>query len=123
MFHMPLIAILIVVGCFHGSDPKNLCGNYFLNVDTRDSLFVNLDGSYIHKYSSKQGEIFQSSGDWEYDSIRQRVIFKDFRFFSDMGADDLPPGEWRPKIDYSNSNEVRLIYSSEDNVYFKKEAP
>lgn len=115
------IFALAALGCSFAPDSKVLTGKYSLNrAPYKDSLFINQDNTYKHKFTKTSGQIFEADGKWKYDSLNAEILFKDFVFFSDAGADDLPPGNWYAKVEVTNAGEVRLIYSSEDRIYFSK---
>lgn len=115
------IFLLIILGCTSKPDTVNLVGKYCLNrSDNRDSIFINTDNTYTHQYISNNGKLFEVKGKWEFDSLANEILFKDFVFFNDKGACELPPGNWFSKIQSVNNTEIRLMYSSEDNVFFFK---
>jgi hypothetical protein len=94
--------------------------NRFNKDSHNDSLFVNDDSTYKHKFRTDDGRVFEINGAWEYDSVGQEILFKDFRFLTDAGPTDLPPGNWYSKVIVTENGEIRLMYSSENNIYFSK---
>lgn len=113
--------LLVILGCFSKPDKASLVGKYCFNrSDSRDSIFINIDSTYTHQYISSEGEVFKVTGKWEYVSIDNEILFKDFVFFTDSGASDEPPGNWFSRIRTVGDTEIRLMYSSEDNIFFYK---
>jgi hypothetical protein len=117
------LSIIGGLGCANRPSPKMLVGKYCFNKfnkdSNNDSLFVNENNHYKHRFWTTNGRIFESSGKWRYDSIEQEILFEDFMFFRDEGS-NLPPGNWFSKVKVADDGEVRLMYSSEDDIYFKK---
>ena len=124
LFGLIFCAVISIVGCSNHPDSKILAGKYCFNRFDKDSqndlLFVNGDNSYKHKFVASDGHVWEANGKWEYDSIGGEILFKDFRFFNDAGPTDLPPGNWYSKVIVTDKGEVRLMYSSENNIYFSK---
>lgn len=114
----------MIAGCSNHPDPKMLVGKYYFNKFSKDFendlLLVNGDSSYTHRFLASDGHVWEANGSWEYDSIGGEVLFKNFRFFIDSGPTDLPPGNWYSKVTVTEEGEVRLIYSSENNIFFSK---
>ena len=116
-----MASLFLTICCSSRPEPKILIGKYsFSAAPNQDSLFLNTNNTYKHKFSTGNGQIFEASGVWEYDSINQEILFKDFVFFNNSGSSELPPGNWYSKVNLTNNGEVRLMYSSEDNVYYLK---
>jgi len=115
------LILFFVTGCFSKPDPKLFIGKYRSNqIDYNDSIFVNENKTYKHKYTTPKGKEFELEGTWEYDSVRMKIIFRDFVFFNNEGTDGLPPGNWISKVQIAEKGEVRLIYAEENNIYYYK---
>jgi len=118
-----VLSIAIAMGCSSHQDSKGLVGTYCFNRFSKnsrnDSLFVNNDNKYKHKFWASNGQVFEASGVWKYDSVEQEIQFMDFMFFNDYGS-NLPPGNWFSKVLIADNGEIRLMYSSENNIYFMK---
>ncbi|MCZ8070296.1 MAG: hypothetical protein O9311_08070 [Cytophagales bacterium] len=120
-----LIAVftISVLGCGQSTNREILIGKYCFNRfnqnSPKDSLFLFNDSTYIHKYWASDAKIFDVSGHWIYNSGGQEILFSGFKFFSDAGS-RLPPGNWFSRVKISENNEVRLMYSEENNIYFIK---
>lgn len=114
-------SIIIILGCTQkGVDPKMLIGSYCFNEgNDNDSLFLYADKTYTHKFIASNAKVFEAKGEWRYDSLGNEVTFEDFIFFNDEGADN-PPGLWYSKVSLTKEGEIRLIYSSENNIFFSK---
>jgi hypothetical protein len=120
LFVMICIIPLIVLGCSSKADKEQLIGKYCFNRnDNRDSIFIFKDNKCKHQYINSYGKVFFIEGEWEYDSLSSEILFKDFTFFNEQGADELPRGNWYSKV-HLVDNEIRLMYSVEDNIYFYK---
>jgi hypothetical protein len=117
------VVLLIVLSCSSKLNKEHLPGKYCFNRnDNRDSIFIFKDNTYKHQYINRYGKLFFIEGEWEYDSLDSKILFKDFTFFNEQGADELPRGNWYSKVRLVNG-EVKLMYSSEDNIYFYKNNP
>lgn len=112
---------LIVLGCSSKPNREQLVGKYCFNkTDNRDSIFINNDNTYKHTYITSDGKLLEIIGNWEFDSNTSEILFKEFMFFNDHGGTyESTRGNW-----YSNvkliDDEIRLIYSAENNIYFYK---
>lgn len=112
--------ISTVTACQNNVDKKLIVGKYCLNRESgRDSLFVRSNGSYTHSYFSSSGRTFESTGKWKLDERNAELLFEDFVFFNDSGAGELPPGNWYSRVRQDESG-VKLMYSSESDIYFLK---
>jgi hypothetical protein len=84
--------------------PKDLIGTYRFNVNSRptnDSLLISADKSYLHKFHTSTGKVFENSGTWEYDSGSNEIVFRNFVFFNNNGPAN-PPGYWVSKVEKEN---------------------
>ncbi len=112
---------LTILGCSFNPNKEILIGKYCLNrSNNRDSIFIYIDNSYTHQYISNEGKLFQIKGKWEFSSLSNEILFKDFVFFNDKGVHELPPGNWFSRIRSVDDTEIRLMYSSEDDIFFYK---
>lgn len=110
----------IVLGCSSQPPREKLIGKYCFNRNNnRDSIFIFEDNKYKHQYINSDGKLFFTEGEWEYDSLSSEILFKDFAFLNEEGADNLPRGNWFSKVDLVD-DEIRLMYSAENNIYFLK---
>ncbi len=115
-----IATMLCSISCDTGPSVSMLIGEYHSSRrNYNDSIFIKSDHSYKHKYTTADKRIFESVGLWEYDSVASEVLFKDFIFFNEAGIREIPPGNWFSKVK-GHKNEVRLIYSSENNIYYSK---
>jgi|GEM_PF-1487411 len=120
LFSLFCLSFAVALGCTRPRpDLKMFVGKYCFSRDVKDSIIISTDSTYRHKFSASNGRVFEAAGKWEYDSIGQEIRFEDFIFFNDNGSDGLPPGNWFSRVQMDD-NEVRLMYSSEDNIYFLK---
>jgi hypothetical protein len=121
-----LLGALLCLSCANHPDVKLLVGSYSYNIfskdSKRDSLYLNSNYTYKHVFHTTDNRIVQSSGNWEYDSLGGEVLFKNFQFFDESGSSEFPPGNWYSSVTVTKNGEVRLIYSSENNVYFSKKS-
>jgi hypothetical protein len=112
---------IIILGCSSQLNSPIFIGKYCLNAPPfNDSLFLTEDSTYLHKFITSNGSLYQVRGKWKYNSNTDEILFRDFVFFNDSGTDKLPPGNWFSKVYISDEGEVRLVYSSEDNIWFIK---
>ena len=120
IFGFIFYVFILNTSCSQSPPSEALIGKYsFSNPNVHDSLFVNRDHTYKYVFYATNGQIFESSGTWKYDSIGGEITFEDFSFFNDEGA-NLPPGYWHSKVRVTDKGEIHLMYSSENNIYFSK---
>lgn len=113
--------VVITFGCKRSPvDVKTLKGGYcFSKGNNIDSLFLNDDQTYIHRFVTTKGRTYENRGEWQYNSLTSEVTFEDFIFFNDEGPDN-PPGLWYSRVRVSDNGDVRLMYSAENNIYYNK---
>ena len=118
-FQLHYIAFLIVCSgaCAQIPIERDIPGIYSLSNFPTDTLFVKSDNTYRHKVAIG-GRIFEGIGKWKYDSTSGWATFEDFVFYNGTGK-DLPPGYWITKV-VGKGEDVKLIYSDENNVRFDK---
>ena len=120
-----LLLYSIIIGCCSSSpNTQTLVGKYFFNNYKNDSLkeFIVIypDKTYKHQFKSDNGNVFENKGIWSYDSIGCEILFNDFLFFNNEGSlYGNKGGNWYSRIKM-NDNEIKLMYSSENNIYFSK---
>jgi len=96
---------------------SNLPGRYAHNENSEiDSIIINSAKIYTHKYYRSDGEVFESSGTWRYDSSINYIFFEEFVFFTDQGAADIK-GTWSSEV-VAQDGEIRLIYSDEGSIFY-----
>jgi hypothetical protein len=81
------VLLTILVSCTYSDngdiiDKKRLTGRYVYQANNQDTIDVNSDGTYSN-YTWWDGKKLTNAGTWNYDSVRGRVIFKDFSFLLD----------------------------------------
>jgi hypothetical protein len=117
-----LVLAFALVGCVRKVDPKAMIGKYCLNrASNRDSIYIYGNHTYAHRFNTLDHRVFECKGKWGINKSANEIKFENFIFFTDAGRDGLPPGDWDSKIETSSDGKVRLVYSSEDNIYFEKE--
>jgi hypothetical protein len=106
-------------GCSSGSipTPKMLVGKYFYSHNGKPSLneciWIYPDGSYKYQLTDS-GQVFEVKDRWKFDSAYCEISFKKFRF-----RPDGPSGTWISRV-RMDGTEIKLMYSSEDNIYYSK---
>jgi len=114
-----IILVTLSVSCFQKVEQEMLIGTYVFNEENCiDTIIILPNKKYIHKYKSNYGKNYKSYGNWKYDSNLKEIDFHDFVFYNDEGGDI--PGLWIPKVIKTRDGEIRLIYSSENEIYYKK---
>lgn len=94
-------------------------GTYiFSQFPSKDTLHINSDSTYQHKFWSSNGQTYEAIGSWTYDPRTEVILFKKFVFFNDSGA-ATPAGNWFSRIRYSKG-EIDLMYSGENNIFYRK---
>jgi hypothetical protein len=108
---------ILFLGCSNKMDEKLLAGKYAINQKQSDYIILDKNHSYVHKYISFSGKIYECNGHWRYNG--QEIAFDDFVFFNDTGP-SAGEGTWFSKVE-KRDNSICLIYSSENDVYYKKQ--
>ena len=76
------LLLLFLGGCSKHFTENELVGKYVLNVDDgRDTLQLNDDGTYIHSYRSKDGNVTTKNSKWELKSLDSNlsVVLENFQ--------------------------------------------
>lgn len=123
LFILFISCTMAVTGCSSCPVTKLLSGKYYYSHNgvpsSKDSIFIYADGTYEFRHLSN-GKILKREGEWEHDSVRCMVRFKNFLFFSDEASfQKSQGGNWLSRVRVENG-EIRLMYSSEDNIYYAK---
>ena len=113
-----------ITGCSSCLDAKNLVGSYYYSHNglssSKDSIFIYADGTYKHQHLTFNKNIFDRHGEWEHESRDCRILFKNFLFFSDEKSfSGSQGGNWYSRVEVVDG-EIRLMYSSEDNIYYAR---
>jgi hypothetical protein len=107
----------LLLGCSDKLNDNLLVGLYQFKTNKNDLIILNPNHTYVHKLIAADGQVFECTGNWEFDSSGNEVTFNDFSFFE---GDNLPPGIWLSRVRVSNDNQIILMYSSENDLYYKK---
>lgn len=113
-----------ITGCNSCPDAKMLVGSYYYSHNgvpsSKDSIFIYANGTYKFQHIVSNGDIFQRQGEWERDSLGCRILFKNFMFYQDeYSFSGSQGGNWISRVRLVDG-ELRLMYSSEDNIYYAK---
>lgn len=113
---------LIFHSCSLSVDPKQLIGDYYLNEGAgKDSIFIVKGNKYIHRYTTDEGKVFESTSNWKLNSGGNLILFEDFVFFTnDVGYNKRRGGNWFSRIRVSSKGQIDLIYSRENNIFYRK---
>jgi hypothetical protein len=124
-----LLAALTLQGCKDPSRRETVVGIYHANHGHGDeTLTINADGSYHHKYIAPDGDkkrsSFSDEGTWSLisdSSGNQRLELKQFRFgYVDINRDQRPG--WAAMIvEVSWTDQIRLVINDDLGLYFVKE--
>ncbi len=115
------LCLLLFFSCSRSPSKNDLIGKYsfnmtdYNNLTAVDSIKINSDGTYEYWITDETNVLFSNRSNWSYDSIREFILFENF----DYNVGGIPTGNWFSKV-VIEENEVRLIYSSEENLYFFK---
>ena len=101
---------------FKTAAPKALYGKYSFNDGELDSIILSKDHTYKHKHITSSGKEYENSGQWKWNI--NEIDFKDFTFYNDEGQSG-GNGLWISRVEITN-DEVRLVYSSENDRCFLK---
>lgn len=120
--NLSLVFILFfVVSCIRIFHADRLIGEYYLNNGfNNDRITVRKDFTYTHRYVTKFGVVYESSGTWSYDNSYGEIVFDKFIFYHEGGSTNLPDGIWASHVDVKWSGEVRFNYSRENRIYYTK---
>jgi len=113
-----------IFGCSSCPDAKMLIGSYYYSHNgvssSKDSIFIYADGTYKYQYLASNGNVFNRQGEWKLDSLGCEILFKNFLFYSDeKSLSESMGGNWYSRVEVVDA-EIRLMYSSEDNIYYAK---
>lgn len=114
LFLLSILTLILFSSCSQKVDKEQLVGKYVSNTHP-DIIELKSDFTYLHSLKGKD-TTYLDSGTWKLDESGNNIIFKNFTFF-----DDIPPGNWYSKIKIDDG--IKLMYSSEDNVFYKKTNP
>ncbi|XHR97704.1 hypothetical protein ACFJIV_14210 [Mucilaginibacter sp. UC70_90] len=109
------VCLLCFISCSNNIDPNQLAGTYITNNGSSESIIITKDHAYKHIFRTKSGCAFENKGTWTYDSRTKQISFNYFIFQLDM-----PAGTWVSKVKTTYKGEIRLIYSSEEDLYYMK---
>ncbi|MDB5136693.1 MAG: hypothetical protein JWP37_3296 [Mucilaginibacter sp.] len=108
--------LFIVNHDYRTVEPKTLCGKYSFNGGGLDSITIFNDHTYKHKFITVSNKQYTETGKWKWNL--NEIDFYNFAFFNDKGPSGR--GLWMSKV-AETDKEIRLIYSSENNIcYFKR---
>lgn len=113
-----------ITGCSSCPDSKMLVGSYYYSHNgfssSKDSIFIYADGTYKYQHLASNGNVFDRHGEWKHDSVGCEILFENFLFFSDEKSfSGSQGGNWYSRVQVVDG-EIRLMYSSEDNIYYAK---
>jgi hypothetical protein len=119
-----LIFLLLAVALFlfisnhdyKTDEPKALDGKYCFNKGGPDSIIIFKDHTYKHKHIAVSGIEYENHGKWSWNI--SEIDFHDFTFYNNEGPSG-GNGLWISRVVNSN-DEIRLIYSSENGIYYYK---
>ncbi len=109
------LSIVILTSCSDRITKNQLIGIYSWNNSQKGELTINSDLSYSYKFDLVQNDTIQNTGTWEFDSLKQEILFHDFRF----SIDDKVKGIWISRVREKNQ-QIHLIYASDSDIYLKK---
>ncbi|HTD98845.1 MAG TPA: hypothetical protein VK668_06140 [Mucilaginibacter sp.] len=100
------------------NEPEMLFGKYCFNNGGTDSIIIYKDHTYKHKYVTGSNKVYEGTGKWKWNI--NEIDFHDFTFYNDKGS--AGSGLWISKVE-STDNEIKLIYSSENDIYYSQKLP
>ena len=110
-----LIVFIGLTACADRIKQEDLIGKYGYS-EGGDTIVINADGSYHHYLTRRTGQRLENRGTWKYDSESNEVLFEKFSFFTE----NSPAGNWFSRI-RAKDGEIDLMYSSENNIYYRKQ--
>lgn len=115
---------MVITACSSCPDGKTMIGSYCYSHNgipsSKDSIFIYADRTYRYQYIASNGNVFEREGEWKHDSLSCEILFKNFLFYSDEKSfTQAHGGNWFSRVQVIDG-EIRLMYSSEDNIYYAK---
>lgn len=113
-----IVGFVLAIVVIHGCHPfqSSLYGVYVSNdKSTRDSIFLNTNHSYLHKF--QLGDTLKiQKGKWRYSF--GKIYFYDFKSY----AGDLPveSGTRITDVDVSYKGDIQIEINSDNNIYYLK---
>ncbi len=112
------LLLILVSSCSENIKPHQLAGTYVYNIPNNiDTIKILENGNYIHISQSAKGETLNNKGIWEFDQKFNEIVFNDFIFYNEDGKGAC--GDWISRVK-NIKNEIRLIYASEEGLFYKK---
>lgn len=85
----------------------------------QDTIYIENDSVYRHVYWASRHDRYEAEGNWVYDPKSEEILFRKFVFFNDEGPAS-PSGNWYSRVRVSPEEQIDLMYSKEDNIFFRK---
>lgn len=114
-----IIFLLLLTSCLNFFKEEQLIGEYYLNNgNNNDLIILNEDHTYLHRYKTNFGKQYESSGTWEYDNGYGKIVFDGFVFYDEEGSKNRPDGTWGSSVSVNRNGEIKLYYSTENEIYY-----
>ena len=84
-------------------------GRYALNIDNKDSIILNDDYTYEHKYVDSLNKMHRCIGKWDLNFNKTILSLHDFNSFKAHGVDFK--GTWKSYLGMDEDS-VRILYTS-----------
>lgn len=117
-----LLVVILISGCHLCPETNKLIGEYYFIQDKNNKIYINPNYEYRHTYLTNNGEFYECSGKWSYNSSSCRIIFEDFVPLGESGPlyGVHTDSYWDSRV-IVEGDEIKLMYSSENNIYYLKE--
>lgn len=120
-FSVLVISAVVFIACSTPVDESKIPGEYKWNrKDKIETLVLNPDGTYLHKFLTKEKELESTTGRWRFFFKQQEILCQDFVIYNEMGREFTITGNWFSAVSIASNNHVRLNYSRDENLYFEK---
>lgn len=109
-----------VFACSQSIDENRMYGTYKWNKGN-ENMALSLEHDHTNRYglvNDSTGQ-FGIVGTWEFRSINNELVLRNFQFLNGDGRSEFPRGNWFSQVK-EFEGEIRLIYSSENELFFLK---
>lgn len=120
-FYLVFLLATFLISCSPKIAESDLIGSYsYIKAGSRDTIFILDYYKYIQKYINQKDTIYTLEGTWSFSNKGQEIKFSEYRTINYQDIEG-PKGTWFAKVK-KVEDEIHIMYSSEDNIYYFKKA-
>lgn len=94
-------------------------GEFYLNNGLKNDLIIlNKDGTYLHKFTTFRGKVYESSGMWTFERKYFQISLYDLVFYDQNGSTNRPGIVFVTGVSVKRDGEIRIYYSTENRIYY-----